>query len=264
MSELAADAVKLTKKDASGRITQMGLLDGYSAYGSGLLGFIFPYFNVQWYNPARNQITTNSAAAIQALTWEKSLIDQIGVQPYENFTHSTPRNPIGDFFIDGHVGMVLDGDWMCKTMPAYGPKVHWVAAPPPYADGHPEWKNSTWIDGGINIIPTGAAHPKEAYQFVNFMNTTAANVLANTTIGGRSPLKSGDALQAKQGNGCIQLFSQLAQSKRAFPWPVLPMANDLQTQVGTAEDAVVRGQDTAQHALAQIQQKLQAELMAAH
>lgn len=261
MGDVAADAIKLTKKDAAGRVTQAGVVTGYNA---GMLGFIYPYFNVQWYDAKANQITADSPNAVQALTWEKNLVDKMGGQAYQNFLASKARNPLGDHFIDGTVGMDFDGDWACNLVPAYSKKLHWVAIAPPYADGHPEWKNSTWIDGAINIIPTGAAHPAEAYQFINYMNTAQANVIANVAIGGRSPLKSGDALQRKQGNGCVGLFTTLAQGQRAFPWPVFPVANDLQTGVGTTDDAVIRGKDTPAHALAQLQQKTQAALMAAH
>lgn len=261
MSEMAADAVKLTKKDSSGRITQLGLVNGYNL---DQLEFIYPYFNVQWYNAAQNKITTASPEAVQALTWEKNLVDQYGLQAYENFKASKAKNALGDHFIDGTAGMDLDGDWACNLVPAYSKNLHWVVAPPPYADGHPEWKNSTWIDGGINVIPTGAAHPNEAYQFINFMNTTQVNVALNVALGGRSPLKSGDALQAKQGNACVKYFSNLMQTARAFPWPITAVSTDLLNDVGTAEDVVLRGKDTPLHALTQIQQQLQSELNSVH
>ncbi len=260
MSQVAADAVALTKKDASGRITQAGIVTGYNA---SMIGFTFPYFNVSWYDPKTNMITANTPNAVQALTWEQNLVARMGVQPYENFLASKARNPLGDHFIDGTVGMDFDGDWACNLIPGYNKNLHWVAIAPPYADGHPEWKNSTWVDGGINIIPTGAAHPNEAYQFINFMNTTQVNVMANKAIGGRSPLKSGGALQQKQGNACIGLFTNLLQGQRAFPWPVTAVSYDLQTGVGTAADSVIRGKDTPAHALGQLQQKIQGELSAA-
>jgi len=261
MSQVAADAVALTKKDAAGRITQAGIVTGFNAT---MIGFTFPYFNVSWYDPKTNMITANTPNAVQALTWEQNLVAKMGVQPYENFLASKARNPLGDHFIDGTVGMDFDGDWACNLIPGYNKNLHWAAIAPPYADGHPEWKNSTWVDGGINIIPTGAAHPNEAYQFISFMNTAKVNVIANNAIGGRSPSKAGLALQQKQGNGCVSLFSNLLQSPRAFPWPVTAASYDLQTGVGTAADSVIRGKDTPAHALGQLQQKVQAELQAAH
>ena len=261
MSQVAAAAVKLTKKDSSGRITQAGIVTGYNG---GMLGFMFPYFNVQWYNPKTNKFGVDSPNAIQALTWEKNLVDKFGVQAYEDFLGSKAHNPLGDHFIDGNVGMDLDGDWACNLLPAYNKKLHWQPVAPPYADGHPEWQNSTWIDGGANIIPTGARHPKEAYQLINFMNTTRVNVIFNKAVGGRSPLKSGDAQQMRQGNSCIKLFTALEQGDRTFPLPQLATGTDLETGLATAEDAVLRGKDTAAHALGQLNQKLQSELATAH
>ena len=260
MSEVAADALKLTKKDSSGRITQMGLVTGYN---SDPLGFTFPIFNVTWYDAAHNKMTIDTPQTMQAVTWEKNLVDQIGVQAYENFRASKAKNAMGDHFIDGTAAMDFDGDWACNLVPAYmTKKFNWVAVAPPYADGHPEWKNSTWVDGSVNVIPTGSQHPNEAYQFINYINSTDANVLLNQYVGGKSPLKSGLAIQYKRGNACSRLFDNLLQSPRAMIWPNLKFAYDLNTGVANMEDAVIRGSKSPQAGLSDLQQQMQAKLNA--
>ena len=258
MSELAADALKLTQKDSSGRITQMGLVTGYN---SDPLGFTFPIFNVSWYDAQHNKMAIDSPEVMQAVTWEKNLVDKIGVQAYENFRASKAKNAMGDHFIDGTAAMDFDGDWACNLVPAYmTKKFNWVAVAPPYADGHPEWKNSTCVDGSVNVIPTGSQHPNEAYQFINFINTTDANVLLNQYVGGKSPLKSGLAIQHQRGNACSRLFDTLLQGPRAFTWPTLKFSYDLNTGVSNTEDAILRGSVSPKAGLAKLQQQMQAKL----
>ena len=252
-SELAADAVALTKKDASGRVTQLGL-GGMSIQATA------PYFNGSWYDAGHNQVTPDNPGVIQALTWEQGIVNKIGVQPYENFINAKPHNPIGDSWIDGDEAMSIDGDWMCALTGAYNKTMHFVALDPPYADGHPEWQRSTWIQGGINVIPTGAAHPNEAFQFLQFMDNTQSQVTLQTAWANTPVNKK--ALQI-MNHGCLGRFISIASSPHALPMPILPVSGRYFAAVGVAEDSVLRGKATAQQAMAGVKQTIQAALLAA-
>ncbi len=257
MSEVLADAVKLTKKDATGRITQLG----FAGAGKGGVAQIAPYFNGSWYDAGRHIVTPDNPGVLQALQWEKSYVDKVGVQPFENFINATAHNPVGDQWLDGNEAMAIDGDWMCALTPAYNKKLHWVVAPAPYADGHPEWANSTEVIGSINVIPTGAAHPNEAFQFMQFAGVTQAQISFNRVIGNTPVTKSGDRGMA---GGCFQSFIRLQAGPRATPFPVLPVANQYGTLITTAEDRVLRGVDTPAHAMSTVKQTVQAALSAFH
>lgn len=261
MGEVAADALKLTKKDAAGRITQLGLGPSFADAGGWMLQYLAPYFNGRWYDPAHHTVTPDNPGVLQALQWQKALVDKIGVQAYANFTQAKARNPIGDLFVDGRTAMAIEGEWGCTLIHAYNPKLDWKVLPPPYADGHPQWQNSTSLGGAVDVIPTGAPHPNEAFQFIQFMGSTQAQVILNRTWGNVPTVKSAASIL---GHGCLKTFIDLAFAPRAFPWPVLPVASQYQTAVGTAEDAVMRGKDTPQHAMTQVRQTIQAALAAAH
>lgn len=257
MSEVADLAVRLTKTDASGRITQLGIVTGYCGQ---LVNWTWPYFDARPYDARTSTITAGSPGMVQALKWEKSMIDQIGVQPYLNFTSASAHNPLNNHFYDGNVAMSFDGDWTCASAGKYNPGMHWSVVAPPYADGHPEWEGSTWIDGSVNVIPSAAAHPKEALRFINFMNSTNAQVAIQQTINGQSPLKSASAILAQQRDSCGQLMTGLAAGPRAVAWPVLPVSDEYQSGLLKVEDAVIHGKDTPEHGLADLGSRMQAEL----
>jgi ABC-type glycerol-3-phosphate transport system substrate-binding protein len=260
MSELLADAVKLTKNDSSGRITQLGLGFEQPVPATGGLEYLAPYFNGDWYNAATKTVTPDSPGIVAALKWETQYLSKIGVQAYENFWHAKAHNPQGDLWIDGNEAMSINGDWMTKNTYEYNKTLKWTVAPPPYADGHPEWKNSTAVIGTFNVIPTGASHAKEAFQLITCLGTTAPELALNNIIGNTPSIKSAGKIMA---TGVFKQFIDLAGSPRTFPFPVLPIADQYQNAQIAAEDKVRRGQDTAEHALGQVKQTIQAALNAA-
>jgi multiple sugar transport system substrate-binding protein len=254
MSEVLADAVKLTKKDSAGRVTQLGF-DPH-----GVLN-LAPYFNGSWYDAKANKVTPDNTGVLQALSWEKSLVDKVGVQPYENFTLAKPHNPIGDHWIDGNEAMAIDGDWMCQLTTPYNKKLHWTVTAPPYADGHPEWANSTYVDGGINIIPTGSPHPREAFELLQYMASTQPELQFNQVIGNTPTVKSADRLVT---NSCMKTIINLEMGSRSAFFPVLPVSNQYSAGIATAEDQVLRGKATPQQAMGNLKQTVQSALNAAH
>jgi multiple sugar transport system substrate-binding protein len=256
MSQLENLAIKLTKRDSSGRITQLGFGPIIFAFWPGVIN-LAPAFGGSWYSAQTHTVTPDNPDVVRALTWEKSLIDKIGAQAYSNFAHSKAHNSIGDLFLDGHVAMAIDGEFGCSLFPKYNKNLHWTVVPLPYQDGHPEWKDGTTLGGSINVIPTGAAHPGQAYQFIQFIDSTRAQIILNSAWGNIPSVKAaGNALS----HGCLGQFIRWSQGTNAAPWPVLPIANDYQTAVNAAEDFVLHGKQAPGTAMAQVKQKIQAQL----
>lgn len=254
MSQLLADAVKLTKKDSAGRVSQLGFNT------NGLLNMV-PYFNGTWYDPRSNKVTPDNPGVLQALTWEKTWVDKVGVAPFENFVTAKAHNPIGDHWIDGTEAMAIDGDWMCQLTPAYNKTLHWTVTAPPYPDGHPEWANRTFVDGGINIIPAGSPHPKEAFELLQYMSATQPQLAFNQVIGNTPTVKSADRLVT---NGCMRTIIKLEEGPHADFFPTLPVSNLYSSGVTTAEDKVLRGKATPQQAMGQLKQTIQTALTGVH
>jgi multiple sugar transport system substrate-binding protein len=252
MGALLADAVKLTKKDAAGRITQIG----FDAHG---ITDLVPYFNGSWYDAHSNAVTPDSSGVLQALAWEKTWVDTVGVQPYENFITATPHNPILDHWIDGTEAMAIDGDWMCALTSSYNKSMHWTVTAPPYAGGHPEWANGTLVSGDLNVIPTGASHPNEAFALMQYMSSTEPQLQFNQAVGNTPTVKSADTLIT---NACVKTILQLEAGPRASYFPVLPVANQYYAGIMTAEDQVLRGKASPQQAMGRLKQTMQKALNA--
>src|SRR5581483_2291918 len=72
LEELADDAVKLTRRDASGRITRLGLRPLADIYQ------VIALFGGRLVDPATGRITADDPNNIAALTWYKNLVDREG------------------------------------------------------------------------------------------------------------------------------------------------------------------------------------------
>src|SRR5262249_38004070 len=80
MSEVAADAVKLTKTDSAGRIIQLGLENDWG----GAVGSIAPYFGGTLFDATHQLVTPDSPGNVQALQWAHDWQQKVGVQAVAN------------------------------------------------------------------------------------------------------------------------------------------------------------------------------------
>lgn len=256
-SELSADAIKLTKHDASGRMTQLGL--GTCCGNTEGAELLSPLFNASFYDRTHRQVTPDNAGVLRTLQWEGNLVNKMGRQSYFDFTHAKPHNDGGDPFIDGNVAMALDGEWMCYSIPHFATKkFHWINVPPPYEDGHPEWKMSTFLGGTLTGIPSGAKHPNEAIKWLWYETTPQEQVLENAP--GGVPVNVHAASILARQSACNALQIKIGQGARAFPWPVLPVGGQYSSAFMAAEDKILHGQDAPAHAMATLKQSIQSAL----
>jgi multiple sugar transport system substrate-binding protein len=117
------------------------------------------------------------------------------------------------------------------------------------------------VDGGINIIPTGSPHPKEAFELLQYMTTTQPELQFNQVIGNTPTVKSADRLVT---NPCMKTIINLEMGSRSAFFPVLPVSNQYNSGISTAEDQVLRGKATPQQAMGNLKQTIQSALNAAH
>ncbi|MFX8824957.1 extracellular solute-binding protein, partial [Acinetobacter baumannii] len=75
-------------------------------------------------------------------------------------------NSTQNAFISGKMASVLQGVWMANFIQKYNKDLDWAAVPFPYPKDKPELKGSSMVDLDIIVIPRGAKHPKEAFEFL--------------------------------------------------------------------------------------------------
>jgi multiple sugar transport system substrate-binding protein len=119
------------------------------------------------------------------LQWEKGLIDYF--HGYDNLQKfyadvggANSEWSSAQAFETGRVAMAIDGEWRESFIQNDKAKINYGTAPWPVADDQSQLYGSGQVGGTIIGIPRTAAHPNEAWAFVQFLttNTKAVDTLA--------------------------------------------------------------------------------------
>lgn len=132
---------------------------------------------------------------------------------------ASPDNP----FFNGKVAMILQGVWMDNFIRKFAPEgFSYGVAPFPETTEHPE-APLTIAQTDILVIPAGARHPREAMEFIAFVqqqNTMEALCMAQRKL---SPLaRVSEGFLRNHPHPYLREFQRLAQSPRAQPTLCLP------------------------------------------
>lgn len=165
IKELDEYAAKLTWKD--GNKPHYGIIPW--------LDQGFPYtwslaFGANMYNPETKKVGLDDPKFIDAMKWMGSYGDKVGkvVDPFAGDVGQ------GGPFVYKQVSMTVQGNWYLDTLKRYAPEMNIGVAPIPTADGVKG--PVTWAGGYSLVIPKGAKHPKEAFEFMKFFTTDGAAI----------------------------------------------------------------------------------------
>jgi multiple sugar transport system substrate-binding protein len=197
MSELAADAKKLTVRDKSGKIKVAGFTPFIGFYENTPDRWI-QHFGGKWVDgQGHSQIGANGAWAKFA-KWQKALIDWYGYDKLVRF-----QSGLGDEFSasqafeTGKLAMNFDGEWRVAFIHNEHPDLDYGTAPMPADDAHPELYGSGYINGTIIGMPRGGHHQDQAWAFVKYL-TTKDHPLAVLSNGLRNVPTTQSSLHSKE------------------------------------------------------------------
>jgi multiple sugar transport system substrate-binding protein len=197
MTELMADAKKLTVRNADGSIKVAGFvpLDTWEELDTTDLARAWggQYFNAQ----GQPQLATDPAWAA-AMTWQKQLVDWYGYTNILKFfsTYTAQEFNASNAFETGKAAMVFDGEWRTAMIKGDGSKVNYGTAPFPAADTQSALYGVGRVGGTVTGIPKTSKNPDAAWLLVKYMATDTnflvalANGLGNvptTTAAATSP-----------------------------------------------------------------------------
>lgn len=263
VAELEAMSAKLTLRDASGNLTQVGFLPQVS--GSWI--WAFPqWFGGQLFD-GKNVTIGTDPANLTTFRWLGGFSKTYGLQAVRRLTSSfgslaSPEDP----FMSGQVAMVIDGVWRSHFIHQFAPGMKYGVAGWPEA--LPGVSDFTVADSDMLVIPRGAKHPREAWAFLSYVSSPNLAAQRLEDLRGvellcylqekASPLAQWSPyFAAHHPNPDIQVFRRLAESPHAIHAPAMGIWEEYQRELNTAFDEVRLEIESPQVALRKCQDRVQ-------
>lgn len=258
IEEMDAYAARLTKTDRDGSIVQSGFMHNEPGWWNWGWGFVFG--GELW--DGVSKITCDSPENVRAFEWIQSYAKKYGSGKLQSFrsgfgAFASPQNA----FMSEKVAMVLQGGWMGNFIDQYKPDLQWAAAPFPYPADRPDLKGRTFADLDILVIPRGAKHPKEAFEFIKYVQSQKGMETLCLGQTKHSPLaKSSPDFYAKHPNPYIRLFTDLPKNAVVVSPPKIAIWPEYSSELRNAFDQVfIEGRDP-QEALTNVKNRMQPAL----
>ncbi len=161
--ELRHYAVRLTQRDAAGRLTVLGFAPNY---GNSWL-YLYGWLNGgEFMVDDGRRVTLDDPRIIEALAYMRELYEAVGgVHAVDAFV-SAATGPESDPFATGRLAMKIDGDWNLSFLTEYHPNMRFGVAPPPAPAGKP---TVTWSGGFSYVIPATSRQPELAMELIRFL-----------------------------------------------------------------------------------------------
>ena len=194
MTELAADAKKLTVRNSDGSIKVAGFvpLNQWEELDIADLGNAF---GATWFDKSGKAQLANEPGWTAAFEWQKQLVDWYGYSNLEKFfaTYTNSEFNATNAFETGKVAMTFDGEWRTKFITRDHPSFDYGTAPFPVADNEPQLYGSGRVGGTIVGIPQGTKHPQEAWDLVKYLATDTNYLVALANTLGNVPTTTASA-----------------------------------------------------------------------
>lgn len=181
-AQLEDYAMKLTKRDAKGRIERIGYAD--FLYNPNNFTMYLWQSNGELLSRDGKRALFNSPEGVSALTWMKSFLDREagGVKPLQTFSANF-KGATQDPFGQEMVAMRIDSPFRIPDLKKYFPKLDYGVAGIPYKD-----KPAIEVVGNSLIIPRGSKHREAAWKFIKFASSPQ-QLAAICKVAGRIPAR---------------------------------------------------------------------------
>jgi len=256
----------LDERDADGNITRAGFIPLQSWY----IPHLGYWFGADIVDPQTGRPELDSPQMLAAFAWVQGYAKRLGERSLNDFKNSlgnfdSPQNP----FLVGKEVMDQQGPWMAKYIHNNKPAMSevlvpsdkefelkdrtanyaWAFAPFPSAVPGKEMISYNSFDG--LMIPTGARHPKEAFEFMAYVNREDVSEKLNILHGKNCQLRHvSEYFLTHHSNPYIALFQKLAASPNARPVPPSPIWAEIYQELIDVSQAVSLepiASDTAMH-----------------
>lgn len=254
LKELEEYSEKLTIKNENGTIKQSGFFPSWPSWANTVYPLIF---NGNWGD--KNNINANHPANIKSWEWACNFAQKLGPENIQSFQEEFgniqgPNNP----FYSEKIAVELNGVWEANFITKFAPKINWGVSPMYTTNGD----ITTSVICVPIVIPKGAKHPQEAFQFISWL--MKPENIEELCIRQKkfSPLIISDRKEFinKHPNPYIKVFIDAAKSKNASYFPSTTAFQMYKRELRRAFSEVMRLEISPEDALNDIQAKMEKEL----
>jgi multiple sugar transport system substrate-binding protein len=242
LDQLDRDAQLLEKRDSAGHLIQTGFLPTEPGW---YVNSSYLWFGGSIWDEVHHKFTLTDPKVVKSFEWIQSYSKRLGKDAVNEFrggvgNFDSPQNP----FLAGTLAMCQQGPWMANFVLNRNPsmdglskgsdedlnaplaerraRMHWAAAPFPSAV--PGLKDVTLCEFDTLCIPRGAKHPKEAFEFIAYVNRQPVMEKLCMSHCKNSPLMEvSEAFLHHHRNAYIDVFERLSQSPNAHGTPQIPI-----------------------------------------
>jgi multiple sugar transport system substrate-binding protein len=259
IAELDEYAQKMDQIDSTGRIKVIGFLPFEPGW---TLNQTARWFGASWWDAKDQRFQFTNPHVVEAFTWVQSFAKRLGADAVANYSsgvgnYDSPQNA----FMAQTIAMETQGTFFANIIQTHAPdlKGQWEVAAMPSAN--PALKDVTVCGSDVFVIPRGAKHPKEAFEFMAYVNRQDVMEKLSNMHCKISPLaKVSEQFLAHHHNPFIRVFDRLAASPNAYECPQVPVIAEVTDEMTNFVDRLRLLEITPREGLAHVQAILQAKL----
>jgi multiple sugar transport system substrate-binding protein len=262
MEELVEYATKLTLRDETGELSQVGFIPDFSRSHADLYARML---GGAFYGAGGIELTANSQPVVDALAWQRQFYSSYGPEelkdfvasfiPYKSSRHplyagrrmscqqchrSAPiqnrRIPDAGFY-EGRIAMMTDGQWQAGLNAPSGeqPRVNYGVAPFPPLSTHGERAGTVVVHGPVVFLPAGALDREAAAHLLAWM--MSPEIVADSAYASATVPTSRLAAQDPgfQQIPHFRMFMDLLDHPNAKPAVTTPINAELNEALGQVE-----------------------------
>lgn len=255
LEELDAMDDKLRKKDGD-----KVLVAGFMPSEPGWWPWAWPYYyGGSLFDPVTQKVTADRPENVKAYEWMAAYAKRYGTQSYADYKSGfggfdSPQNG----FINGKLASEIQGVWMANFISKHNKNMEWGAVPFPHPKNRPDLEGSSMVDLDIIVIPRGAPHVKEAFEFLKFVQSQHGMEELCFKQKKFSPLAVvSPEFESKHPNPFVKLFRQLCFGKNVIVPPKTPIWGEYQSKLGPLVDEMNLGVKTPAQAMKELQERAQ-------
>jgi ABC-type glycerol-3-phosphate transport system substrate-binding protein len=260
IDELDAYAKVLDERGPDGTLTRTGYLPTEPGWDNSYLPY---YFGGDWWDNANHRFVFTDPKVVKTFDWMQSYARRLGPDAVSDFrtglgTYESPQNA----FLTGKTAIVSQGTFFARLIHHQTQgrmDGQWAAAPFPSAV--PGLENVTSCTADVLVIPKGAKHPKEAFEFIAWLNQQKNMEKLCNEHCKISPLaKVSDEFLKHHNNPYIKVFEDLAASPNAHGTPPIETMTEVGDELGVFIPELMLQRTNAKDGLEVVQQRMQAKL----